>query len=183
MRLEGKSFPQAIASLTGGPALSGKTRLRSEPQPSRRPALSPEAVATLVDEAEVRLWTPSGSIGRSYLTKWRRCLTPETIRAAHLGWTFKDDNVPWGAMGIIVPWFNACRLARVKIRVHDGWRQKFPKGKLPPKYLELFRDPALVGLYPGPEVIRPGRPVVIVEGEFDALLLGQELSDLGTGQE
>ena len=34
------------------------------------------------------------------------------------------------------------------------------------------------GLYPGPEAIRPGRPLVIVEGEFDALCLGQELGEL-----
>jgi hypothetical protein len=33
-------------------------------------------------------------------------------------------------------------------------------------------------LYPGDEAIRQGHPLVIVEGEFDALLLGQELSDL-----
>lgn len=34
-------------------------------------------------------------------------------------------------------------------------------------------DPAL-----DPAVIEPGRPLVIVEGEFDALLLGKELRDL-----
>jgi hypothetical protein len=33
-------------------------------------------------------------------------------------------------------------------------------------------------LYPGRHVIRPGRPLVVTEGEFDAWLLGQELGDL-----
>ena len=33
-------------------------------------------------------------------------------------------------------------------------------------------------IYPGPEAIRPGVPLVIAEGEFDALLLGQELGEL-----
>jgi hypothetical protein len=30
----------------------------------------------------------------------------------------------------------------------------------------------------GPSVVRPGKPLVIVEGEFDCLLLAQELADL-----
>ena len=59
------------------------------------------------------------------------------------------------------------RLAMVKIRR--------PSGK-EPKYAEAFRDrPAI---FPAPSVVRPGKPLVIVEGEFDALLLGQELADL-----
>jgi hypothetical protein len=32
-------------------------------------------------------------------------------------------------------------------------------------------------VYPGPEAIRPGRPLVVVEGEFDTLCLAQELGD------
>ena len=46
---------------------------------------------------------------------------------------------------------------------------------------EVSRKSSATGppaIYPGPDVIRPGRPLVIVEGEFDALLLGQELGDL-----
>jgi len=42
-----------------------------------------------------------------------------------------------------------------------------------PKYAEAFRDRP--GMFPDPAVIEPGAPLVIVEGEFDALLLGQEL--------
>ena len=45
----------------------------------------------------------------------------------------------------------------------------------PPKYLEAYRSNPL--LYPGPEAVRPGRALVITEGEFDALLLAQELGD------
>jgi DNA primase len=45
-----------------------------------------------------------------------------------------------------------------------------------PKYVAVFRDrPAM---FPAPSVVRPGKPLAIVEGEFDALLLGQELADL-----
>ena len=40
-----------------------------------------------------------------------------------------------------------------------------------PKYVEAFRDRPRI--YPGPMPSEPGRPLVIPEGEFDALLLGQ----------
>jgi hypothetical protein len=36
------------------------------------------------------------------------------------------------------------------------------------------------GIYPGVSAIAPGSPLVVVEGEFDALLLGQELSGLAS---
>src|SRR5262249_33015128 len=67
-----------------------------------------------------------------------------------------------------IPWFDGDRLTLVKIRQ--------PEGRTP-KYVEVFRDRPR--LYPGSEAIRPGKPLVICEGELDALLLGQELADLG----
>jgi Toprim-like len=45
-----------------------------------------------------------------------------------------------------------------------------------PKYAEAFRDRP--SIFPTPETVRPGKPLVIVEGELDALLLGQALGDL-----
>src|SRR5215472_11011646 len=50
-----------------------------------------------------------------------------------------------------------------------------PEGRTP-KYVEAFRDRPRI--YPGLEAIRTGKPLVITEGEFDALLLGQELGEL-----
>lgn len=178
MRLDGKTYPEAVASLTDGLAPSGKTRHRPESKLSSHSVLSSEAATTLVAVAEARLWTTGGLVGRSYLTGPRRCLTPETARAARLGWANHSDKIPWKPLGIVIPWFNAGRLVRVKVRVHDVWLLRLPMEKRPPKYIEVFRDPALVALYPGPEVIRPGLPLVVTEGEFDALLLGQELSGL-----
>jgi hypothetical protein len=140
--------------------------------------MPPEAAADLVARAEDRLWSPGESVGRNYLTGPRRCLTPETARAAHLGLTAPEDKIAYESVGIVIPWYNAGRLALVKVRVLDGWLQRYPKHKRPPKYFEVFRDPALATVYPGPEAVRPGRPLVIVEGEFDALLLGHALADL-----
>jgi hypothetical protein len=50
-----------------------------------------------------------------------------------------------------------------------------PDGRIP-KYVEAHRDRP--SLFPGPEVIKPGRALVVCEGEFDALLLGQTLGDM-----
>jgi hypothetical protein len=70
---------------------------------------------------------------------------------------------------VVVPWFLRGRLALAKLR-QPGGRS--------PKYVEAFRDPARLVCYPGPEIIKPGRPAIIVEGELDALLLAQELAPL-----
>jgi DNA primase len=104
-----------------------------------------------------------------------RGLTAETIRQARLGWvpkvmlTTADGARFWRASGITIPWRDRGRLALVKIRQPSG-RQ--------PRYAEAFRDRS--ALYPGPEAIRRGKLLVITEGEFDALLLGQELGEMAT---
>jgi hypothetical protein len=60
----------------------------------------------------------------------------------------------------------------VKVRQPDGVK---------PKYREVFRDQDRpLRLFPGAEVVRPDRPLVIVEGEFDALFLGQVLEGLAS---
>ncbi len=116
----------------------------------------------LVEEAAARLWTPEGADALAYLRG--RGLTEATIKAARLGWTprvsipVKEGTRFWDVSGIIIPWMDRDRLAMVKIRRPSGSE---------PKYAEAFRDrPAI---YPAPSVVRPGKPLVIVEGEFDAL--------------
>ncbi len=177
MRIKGIPFPEAVAYLTGGALPAGQDVPRPKP-PDRRgskppagPSGLPEAEAlALVAESSARLWSPEGSEALAYLTG-PRCLTPETIRAARLGWTpgtrlTTKDGRTYHARGIVIPWFDRGRLSLLKIRQPEGDR---------PKYAEVFRDRP--GLYPGPEAIRPGGPLVITEGEFDALLLGQDLGD------
>ena len=73
----------------------------------------------------------------------------------------------WRVTGITIPWLDGDRLAMVKIRRPEGSE---------PKYAEVFRDRP--GMFPGPAIVRPGKPLFVCEGEFDALLLAQELSDL-----
>jgi hypothetical protein len=57
----------------------------------------------------------------------------------------------------------------VKLRQPDG---------VLPKYVEVYRDGPT--LFPGRSAVIPGRPLVIVEGELDALLLGQELGEIAS---
>jgi CHC2 zinc finger/Toprim-like len=185
MRLRGLAFPEAIrwlAELAGIVAPSGKP-IRPRP-PIASPAKAPERppdppsglpladALSLIADASERLWTPEGSTARAYL-KDRRGLTEGTIKAARLGWVrsvelpTRDGDRFWPASGVTIPWWDHGRLALLKIRQPEGST---------PKYAQAFGDrPAL---YPTPEAVRPGKPLVVTEGEFDALLLGQALGDL-----
>jgi hypothetical protein len=86
-----------------------------------------------------------------------------------------DASVPidggaryWRVGGVVIPWLDGDRLVLLKIRRLGSF-----KG---PRYVEAYRDrPAI---YPTPEAVKPGRPLVVCEGELDALLLGQALGDL-----
>jgi len=72
MKLEGMSFREAKAYLTGGPTTARKapTRpaTRPAPKPPTGPSGMPEADATaLVEAAAARLWTTEGTDALSYL--------------------------------------------------------------------------------------------------------------------
>ena len=180
MRLEGLTFPEAVAYLTGGPAPSGKSATRPAtrpaPKPPPEPSGLPEADAlALVEAAAARLWTPEGADALAYLTGPDRCLTPETIRAARLGVDAVGADPRGGRDDVPGP-----RGGHPVVRLGTAWRwsRSANRDGRRPKYVEAFRDPARLVCYPGPETIRPGRPLVVVEGEFDALCLGEALGDL-----
>jgi hypothetical protein len=166
----GMTFPAAVSYLTGGPAPSGNAGTpRPRPPVDDRPrpsGMSEADTLALVDAAAARLWTPEGADALAYLHG--RGLTDETIRAARLG-VAPPLALPGRPRGIVIPWFHEDRLALVKLRQPEGVK---------PKYREVFRDPARLTIYPGPHVIQQGRPLIVVEGEMDALLLGQELIGL-----
>ena len=106
-----------------------------------------------------------------------RGFAEETLRAARLGYTAKDctekagawgldtaHRPVWTPRGISIPWRSCGALWRLNIRRSVGT----------PKYIG---PGASNGLY-GADGIRSDRPVVIVEGEFDALAIAQEAGDL-----
>jgi CHC2 zinc finger/Toprim-like len=184
MKATGCAFPEAVASLTGGPSPAGRPKRRTSPATvsakAPEPPAGPEGMteanaAAVIESAADRLWSQEWRSKVAYLTGPRRCLTPEMIRAARLGFdpsvrAATKDGRPYTAHGIVIPWYAGGRLSLVKVRQPEELR---------PKYAEVYRHRGIhAGIYPGPEVIRPGRPLIVVEGEFDALLLGQELGDL-----
>ncbi len=147
---------------------------RKRPNFSRR-RLTKEEVNQVVSEAVDRLWSEEGVDEREYLRN--RGLEDQTIQRAKLGWIADDHRIPWRASGIIIPWFEEERLTCLKLRSCERWLASFSGDRCPPKYIEAFReDPGLFLATP----IKPGRPVIIVEGELDALLVAQVLQERAT---
>ena len=148
----------------------GTIAKRVSPPPEQPSGLPLDEASTLVDEATACLWGPGGKSPLAYLHG--RGLTVETIKAAGLGFTSgvsiptrAGDRCFWFS-GITLPWRDGTRLTRIKIRRIDD-------GK--PKYAEAYSDRPLI--YPDPAVVRPGKPLIVSEGEFDCLLLGQQLPE------
>jgi DNA primase len=104
-----------------------------------------------------------------------RGLEDPTIKTARLGLVVnlpvprKDGSGTWSLSGIVIPWIDAGRLALVKVRRLGSFNGS--------KYIEVFRDRPI--LYPDRSAIRPGCTAIVAEGEFDALLLRQEIGHLG----
>ena len=172
MRIRGIGVGEAMRFLSGdawGQATSRpnpQTASRREPpRPSGLPLADAEKLVTTSEES---LWTHDGSRALDYLRG--RGLTDETIRQHRLGWSpgvripTRDGDRTYEAQGIVIPWFDRERLNLIKVRQPPGRK---------PKYAEAFRD--RVRLFPSPDVVRVGMPLVVTEGEFDAILLGQEL--------
>ena len=121
MRYERKTFPEALAYLTGGPTPTRKAPTSPAPKPKPKPPPDPSGLPeadalALVEDSAARLWTPEGADPLAYLTG-PRFLTPETIRAARLGWTPRaelptKDGRTWRASGVVIPYFTGPRLAR-----------------------------------------------------------------------
>ncbi len=187
MRLQNWTFPEAVRWLADQarivmPSGQGEPTRPRPPaaKPGKTPAPAPEKPSglpladalKLVEDAAGRLWTPEGDAALAYLMG--RGLTEDTIRRHRLGWT-PGVGIPieggvryWGIAGVVIPWLDGDRLAMVKVRRLGEF-----KGA---KYVEAYRDrPAI---YPTPAAIQPGKPLVVCEGEFDAMLLGQALGDL-----
>ena len=180
MRLERLTFPEAMSRLFGE---TTKPTPAYQPPPRRVTVVSkaeeppqglPLADAlALVKDAEARLWTDEATRARNHLIH-DRGLTAATLRSGRIGWTPRveiptKNGKMFRVRGIVIPWFDGDRLALVKIRREEGAR---------PKYAEAFRDrPTTLPTHPSGTV---GGPLIVVEGELDALLLGQELTGLAT---
>jgi DNA primase len=102
---------------------------------------------------EKRLWCRSGRDALKFLR--RRGLSDQTIRAARLGYDHQKD-------GVTIPWFDGKQLRMVNVRRLNG----------EPKY-DAEAGSVRGILYPSAK-LQAGDPILLVEGEFDALLANQE---------
>lgn len=123
-----------------------------------------------VSLAEATLWSSTGEPALRYLMG--RGLSSETIRKGRLGYipgdyrerrTIEGLEVP---CGITIPWFAAGALWAVKVRRAYGM----------PKYLQIAGGSA-AGLYKADDLATVDI-ALFCEGEFDALLAGQEVGSL-----
>jgi hypothetical protein len=171
------AFPVAVkflADLVG--VIPSRLALTPAPaRPSERPPEQPSGLpvdeaSDLVEEARRTLWGPGGEKARAYLHG--RGLTDETVRAAGLGFTphvmvpTKEGDRCFPFSGITIPWRDGPKLTRLKIRRIDD-------GK--PRYAEAYRNRPRI--FPDPANIKIGLALLLLEGEFDALLLGQEIPE------
>jgi DNA primase len=187
MRLRNVGFREAVEWLAEFSGVISRTNTRSfnaKPQyppvvrgsaAAEKPwsALSADQAAALIEESSRLLWEPAGREALAYLRK--RGLEDDTIKAARLGWVDKlrlpkkDGSGTWPLSGVVLPWIDRDRPALVKVR-----RLGLVTGA---KYIDVFRDRPI--LYPDRGAIRPGGTAIVCEGEFDCLLLNQELEALG----
>lgn len=181
-KLRGLDFREAV-SLIAGPTPTGSAHVPRKPaHVPRKPApLKPvtskpkpdadaDAAMELAEQSAARLWEASGAEGLAMLRA--RGLPDAVIRGAGLGWT-PGVSVPMADgirfarfRGVTIPWFSPDGLELLKIRQPDG-RQ--------PRYAEAYRRRPTH--YPGIplSMIDAGWPIVVVEGELDAILLGWQL--------
>jgi DNA primase len=131
----------------------------------------------LAETCEDRLWTPEGERARRWLMETRG-LTEDAIRFASMGfnpapireplteWGYEEDDVFFADRGITIPW------------VIDGliWRLNVRRSKGDPRYMSATKSVGRA-LY-NADLITEGVPVMIVEGEIDALTVLQAAGDL-----
>ena len=142
-----------------------------------------ETARTFVERCEGILWSEQGQVALDYLRA--RGLKDETIKMARLGYNpakLRQSADKWGlkkhsilAQGIVIPWFIGEDIWRITIR-----DEKAAEGEN--RYKQVAGSSN--GLYLG-YLLGYDRPVVLVEGELDALSVAQEaghhVSPVATG--
>jgi DNA primase len=116
------------------------------------------------------LYSPEGKEALDYL--YQRGFTDDTIFQFMLGYNPKPKNTGWGKLaeiylraGIVIPWLYQGQFWNIRIRSLSGETPKY----LPPTGVAN-------GLY-NAQRIRDYKPVVIVEGELDALSIQQTVGN------
>jgi DNA primase len=198
----GLNFPEALTwaherVYGAGAALSPRHR-RPAPAPGEPPSPAwQRAALEALGHAQAYLWsdTADAARARAYL-RAERGLTDETIRAYGLGynpgWT-RTRAAYWSetygrqrrarlAPGIVIPWFRSGVLVALRVRCRVGGLAAclgvppdLFRGAPISKY-RSFLGSRLSGALFGGDALRPDRPALLAEGEFDAMLAAQALA-------
>ncbi len=126
----------------------------------------------IVKQAELNLWGEQGKQALNYL-KEQRGLTETTILEARLGYILGDYR-EWKTLngltvpcGITIPWYADQVLWGIKVRRAAGHQ----------RYQQVSGGNIKGCLYLA-DTIQPALPLMITEGEFDALIVRQVVTDL-----
>jgi hypothetical protein len=183
---EPTGLPQSGITIATNRLRSTRSRNDGRPSRSRRDCAVPpptkwqEQAQAFAERCAEKLWMPAHRWALEWLRK--RALSDESIRSAGMGCNPCDTRVrrnEWGLdagpdiwlpCGITIPWEIGGKTWCLNIRrlgVTDGG----------PKYI----GPAgwSNGLYRADD-LRQNRPVLLVEGEFDAITVRQEAGDIVT---
>jgi hypothetical protein len=198
MKYAQMSFGQALDLL----GLSREAAMTPAPprpiQPGQPPCKEWQQMARwIVERAEAYLWHPNSQEGQRALAYLRgRGLTDETIHMAHLGYIPIQKDGKWHQSplshwgidpdlvdekrrklgmripdGIVIPWFDDDAQTIWTLAVKRPFRAQGDTFE----YGHVFGSGK--GLYLA-ETVQPLWPVMMVEGEFDALSVWQEARDL-----
>jgi DNA primase len=171
MRRDGSTFVEACTTLgatNDSPAPAPRLARARAPLPvDLEPTAEWRASALAVVEAcEAVLWSDDGAQVRGYLHA--RGLTEETLRRWRVGFNSSERSLAglWVFQGITLPWFVTGAVWQVKVRRGKG---------ADPKYKSIAGGHPL--LY-GADTLAGHSVAILPEGEFDAMLLHQEVGDL-----
>jgi len=165
------SFQEACARLGSGdlPQTEMLNRTHRTPEPMAQPpdAAWQAKARHIIKEACDRLWLPEGQRALGYLV-WERGLSEQMILLAQLGyipgaptaWREIDGlNVP---CGILIPWMVEDAVWGIKVRRAAGEQ----------RYQQIGGGNIRGCLYLADRIL-PRTPLIITEGEFDALIAWQ----------
>ncbi len=168
------SFREACERLAAGDL----PRISVTPPPKPEPLTVPphkewqRAAREVAEQAMETLWSSDGKRAWHYLMV-KRGLSEQTILDACLGY-IPGDYYAWQTVaglhvpcGITLPWFADDATWGIKVRRAAG----------EPRYQQVSGGNLASCLY-GVDLVQPGLPLLITEGEFDALIARQVAGDL-----
>jgi len=173
-RYRNLTFVQAVQAL--GITDLDRTTIRQDyqPPPNYKEPPSDEWQSKALEVCDLSynlLWSDSGLRAREWLNA--RGLSDDTIHKASIGYVYGTPD-SWHDMrglkvpaGILLPWLSNNMVWGIKVRRAAG----------KPKYVQVGGGKISAGLY-NADNIRPGKPLLLTEGEFDCLLVQQVAGDL-----